>query len=220
MQHRALLIVNAWLILQLVNYGQTDDICGAGKIRRGDKCRLLQLRVESTPVYMARSYWSSEDDTRNECKPVYMATPYWSSEDDTRTDDDNSDNSLTSVKDPDQSPQDNIPNAVREDIPSRDEDNSDQKDRSFNPPPGDDRCCQCAVGGDTDGNDTASSINNDNDVNLLNYQPSSEHNSQQRIMVIGLRSFDLPVQNPDANLPHLPHYHGGSSDEDDSGFQN
>ena len=60
------------------------------------------------------------------------------------------------------------------------------------------------------------------DVNLLNYQPSSEHNSQQGRMVLGgPRSFDLPVQNPDANLPHLPHYHGGSSgEEDDSGFQN
>jgi hypothetical protein len=50
---------------------------------------------------------------------------------------------------------------------------------------------------------------------------SSEHNSQQGRMVLGgPLSFDLPVQNPDANLPHLPHYHGGSSDEDDSGFQN
>ena len=47
-------------------------------------------------------------------------------------------------------------------MPSRDEDNSDQKDRSFNPLPGDDRSCQCAVDGDIDGNDTASSINNDN----------------------------------------------------------
>jgi hypothetical protein len=36
----------------------------------------------------------------------------------------------------------------------------------------------------------------------------------------GPHSFDLPVQNPDANLPHLPHYHGGSSGEDDSGLQN
>jgi hypothetical protein len=47
-------------------------------------------------------------------------------------------------------------------MPSRDEDNSNQKDRSFNPLLGDDRSCQGAVGGDTDGNDTASSINNDN----------------------------------------------------------
>ena len=52
--------------------------------------------------------------------------------------------------------------AVRGDMPSRDEDNSDQKDRSFNPLLGDDRSCQGAVGGDIDGNDTASSINNDN----------------------------------------------------------
>jgi hypothetical protein len=33
---------------QLVNYGQTDDICGAGKIRRGDKCCLSQLCVGNT----------------------------------------------------------------------------------------------------------------------------------------------------------------------------
>ena len=47
-------------------------------------------------------------------------------------------------------------------MPSRDEDNSDQKDRSFNPLPGDDRSFQGAMGGDIDGKDTASSINNDN----------------------------------------------------------
>ena len=47
-------------------------------------------------------------------------------------------------------------------MPSRDEDNSNQKDRSFNPLLGDDRSCQGAVGGDIDGKDTASSINNDN----------------------------------------------------------
>jgi hypothetical protein len=41
---------------------------------------------------------------------------------------------------------------------SREEDNSDQKDRSFNPLLGDGRSCQGAVGGD----DTASSINDDN----------------------------------------------------------
>jgi hypothetical protein len=40
-------------------------------------------------------------------------------------------------------------------------------------------------------------------------------------MVIGPISMDLPFQNPGANLPHhLPHNHGGSSGEDDSGFQN
>ena len=39
-------------------------------------------------------------------------------------------------------------------------------------------------------------------------------------MVVGPQSFDFPVQNPDPNLPHLlPHYHDGSSDEGDSGFQ-
>ena len=39
-------------------------------------------------------------------------------------------------------------------------------------------------------------------------------------MVLGPLSLDLPVQNPGANLPHhLPHNHGGSSGEDDSGFQ-
>ena len=47
-------------------------------------------------------------------------------------------------------------------MPSRDEGNSDQKDRSFNPLLRDDRSCQGAVGGDIDGKDTASSINNDN----------------------------------------------------------
>jgi len=46
-------------------------------------------------------------------------------------------------------------------MPSRD-DNSNQKDRSFNPLLGDGRSCQGAVGGDIDGKDTASSINNDN----------------------------------------------------------
>jgi len=53
--------------------------------------------------------------------------------------------------------------------------------------------------------------------NLLNYQPSSEHNSQPIKMVLGTLSLDLPVQNPDAN--HPPNNHGGSSSEDDSGFQ-
>ena len=52
--------------------------------------------------------------------------------------------------------------AVRGDMPNRDEDNSNRKDGSFNPLPGDDRSCQGAVGGDIDGKDTASSINNDN----------------------------------------------------------
>ena len=47
-------------------------------------------------------------------------------------------------------------------MPSRDEDTSDQKDRSFNPLPGDGRSCQGAVGGGIDDKDTASSINNDN----------------------------------------------------------
>ena len=38
-------------------------------------------------------------------------------------------------------------------------------------------------------------------------------------MLFGERSF--PFQNPDPNLPlPLPYYHGGYSDEDDSGFQN
>ena len=43
---------------------------------------------------------------------------------------------------------------------SRDEDNSNQKDRSCSPMLG--RSCLGAVGGDIDGKDTASSINNDN----------------------------------------------------------
>jgi len=47
-------------------------------------------------------------------------------------------------------------------MPIRDEDTSNQKDISFNPLLGDDRSCQGAVGGDIDGKDTASSINNDN----------------------------------------------------------
>ena len=47
-------------------------------------------------------------------------------------------------------------------MPIRDEDNSNQKDGSFNPLPGEDRSCQGAVDGDIDGKDTASSINNDN----------------------------------------------------------
>ena len=46
MQHGTLLTVNLCLIL-LVNYGQTDDICGAEKIRRGDKCCLSQLCVDT-----------------------------------------------------------------------------------------------------------------------------------------------------------------------------
>jgi hypothetical protein len=46
-------------------------------------------------------------------------------------------------------------------MPSRNEDNSDQQDRSFNPLLRDDRSFQGAVG-DIDGKDTASSINNDN----------------------------------------------------------
>ena len=55
-------------------------------------------------------------------------------------------------------------------------------------------------------------------VKRLNCQPS-EDNLQQARMVLGLDSYDAPFQNPDANLPHpLPHYHGGYSDEDDSGF--
>ena len=57
------------------------------------------------------------------------------------------------------------------------------------------------------------------DVNLLIGQP--EYNSQPGRIVLGLQSFELPVPNPNANLPHhLPHYHGRSSDKDDSGFQN
>ena len=36
----------------------------------------------------------------------------------------------------------------------------------------------------------------------------------------GPRSFDLPVQNSDANLPHPPPHFHGHSDGDDSGFQN
>ena len=47
-------------------------------------------------------------------------------------------------------------------MPSRDEDNSNQDKGSFNPLPGDGRSCQGAVGGGIDGNDTPSSINNDN----------------------------------------------------------
>ena len=45
-------------------------------------------------------------------------------------------------------------------MPNRDEDNSNQKDRSCSPLLG--RSCLGAVGGDIDGKDTASSINNDN----------------------------------------------------------
>jgi hypothetical protein len=41
--------------------------------------------------------------------------------------------------------------AVRGDMPNRDEDNSNQKDGSFNPLPGEDRSCQGAVDGDIDG---------------------------------------------------------------------
>ena len=47
-------------------------------------------------------------------------------------------------------------------MPSRDEYNYNQDNGSVNPLPGDDRSCQGAVGGDINGNDTASSINNDN----------------------------------------------------------
>ena len=45
---------------------------------------------------------------------------------------------------------------------SRDEDNSNQDNGSFNPLTADARSCQGAVGGDIDGNDTASSISNEN----------------------------------------------------------
>ena len=129
------------------------------------------------------------------------------------------DTSQTYVKVPYSSHGFSIDSAVRGVIPSRDEDNLNQQDRSFSPLSGGDRSCQGAVGGGIDDNDTPSSINNVNDVNLLIDQP--EHNSQPGRIVLGLQSFDLPVQNPNANLPHhLPQNHGGSSDEDDSGFQN
>jgi hypothetical protein len=44
-------------------------------------------------------------------------------------------------------------------MPIRDEDNSNEDSGSFNP-----LFCQGAVGGDIDGKDTASSINNDNGI--------------------------------------------------------
>jgi len=57
----------------------------------------------------------------------------------------------------------------------------------------------------------------DQNVKRFHCQPSEDNLQQARMVIGGLDSYSF--QNPDENLPHpLPHYHGGYSDEDDSGF--